>query len=563
LARGNHKEKAEMAHIVNDFYLPGYITDALKHRGKYHVAPHSMDGVLMQHLHVDPEVVSIIGQELRGRREELLRDTDLGDQESLARMFSGLERTVHQVERTDSAFRKEAMDILPRLSGFSPQMTNILLGSFSGLTMEQSSGSIHEVMLSPQATSEFVETSKGYARHYSGPVGTALMRMWARNRGRHRRHLSLPVTGGPQVITNIAAGNVPGISIMETFLTMMVGAASLGKNASAEPYFGPRFLEELGRLEREENLFPLSDLATLVTFSGGERRPLQELIQQGDHLQVTGGHDSRKTIDKMVRRLRYRSLRDFKRRVSGHWHKVSFDIVSRKYLDPRWRDVVAFNVAFDNSMFNTQGCLSAQQVFVEGHEAEVLQFADRLLSHMRAILVRLPKGDHPHQRLRDMYHWYENRSGITILTNLQDMQEYPLFVAYDGTPTEFAVYNGLNRSIIVRRLENLETDLPRLLGSGGRRDLLQSCGAAIPQHRLLGLAETLGKAGVNRIVAPGDIWNLRLNMDSWDGYLPPTDLVAPQLGYWTTVSFQDPDRELFEVERRNQALLSAYSEMEN
>ena len=552
-----------MTQIANDFYLPGYITDALRRQGKYQVTPHSADSIPMQHLHVDPEVVRIIGQELRARRAELLTGIDLDDQERMIKIFAGLERTIHQVERTDSAIRKEAMEILPRISGFSPQMMDILLGSFSGLTTGGGSESIHEVMLSPQATSEYVETPTGYARHYSGPVGAALTKLRARSMRGNQRQVSLPVTGGPQIITNIAAGNVPGISIMETFLSMLVGAASLGKNASAEPYFGPRFLEEVSRLEREENLFPLSDLASLVTFSGGDRRPLQELIQQGDHLQVTGGHDSRRTIDKTVRRLRHRSLRDLRRRVSGHWHKVSFDIVSRKYLDPIWRDIVAFNVAFDNSMFNTQGCLSAQQVFVEGHEAEVLQFADRLLSHMRAILVRLPKGDHPHQRLRDMYHWYENRSGITILTTLRDMQEYPLFVAYDSNPTEFAVYNGLNRSIIVRRLENLETDLPRLLGSGRKRDLLQSCGAAIPQHRLLKLAETLGKAGVNRIVAPGDIWNLRLNMESWDGYLPPIDLVAPQLGYWTTVSFQDPDQELLQVESRNRELLSAYSEMES
>jgi hypothetical protein len=549
-----------MTHIVDDFYLPAYITDALKQRGKYRIAAHLVGDVSIRHLHVDREVVQIIGQELRVRRAKLLTGTDLGDRGSLAQTLSGLKRTAHQVAHADSLIRREAMEILPRLSGFSPQMVNILLGSFSGLTRESSWESIFETTTLRRAASEFIETPTGYARHYSSAVGAALTRLGSSNgRSRQRRTMS----GRPQVITNIAAGNVPGISILLTFLSTAVGAASLGKNASAEPYFGPRFLQELNRLENEEGLFPLSDLATLITFSGSEWKPLQELVRQGDHLQVTGGHDSRRAIDKMVRRLRYKSLRDFRRRVSGHWHKVSFDVVSREYLAPEWRDVVAFNVAFDNSMFNTQGCLSAQQVFVEGHEAEVLQFAERILSHMRTILVRLPKGDHPNQRLRDTYEYYENRKGVTILTSLGDMREYPLFVAYDGTPTEFAVHNGLNRSIIVRRLENLETDLPRLLGSGARQDILQSCGAAIHQHRLLKLAETLGRAGVNRIVAAGDIWNMRLNRESWDGYLAPVDLIAPQFGYWTTISFQDPDQELVRVERRNRALLSACSDKEN
>ncbi len=79
---------------------------------------------------------------------------------------------------------------------------------------------------------------------------------------------------------------------------------------------------------------------------------------------------------------------------------------------------------------------------------------------------------------------------------------------------------------------------------------------AVPQERLLPIAEILGRAGVNRIVAAGSIWDLRLGVESWDGYLPPTDLVAPQLGYWATLSFHDSDQELLRVRARNEALLA-------
>ena len=85
---------------------------------------------------------------------------------------------------------------------------------------------------------------------------------------------------------------------------------------------------------------------------------------------------------------------------------------------------------------------------------------------------------------------------------------------------------------------------------------MQSCGVAIPQERLLGIAEILGQAGVNRIVAAGNIWDMRLGMESWDGYMPPTDLLAPQVGYWTTISFHDLDQELSRVQTRNKDLLS-------
>lgn len=547
-----------MAFIINDYFLPDYVEDALRKVGKLRVTESSLgDGIVVRHLLVDRDVLRIAGRALRNRRDELFGGVDIFDKEGLTERLSGLEGLMAEINRADSPLKKEALEILPQISGFSPEMVNILLSSLVNLSANGGPESANGALPPNRAALEFVETHNGRARYYSGPLGISWPTFLAASRRfRQRPVLPLPVTGMPSVVTNIAAGNVPGIPIMEAMLTVLVGAASLGKNASAEPYFGPRFLEELASLESQKGSFPLSDLMPLVTFPGTEGSLLEELIHQGDHLQVTGGLDSKKAIGRTVHRLRSRGLRDLKRRVSGHWHKVSFDIVANEYLCPEWIDAVAFNVAFDNSMYNTQGCLSAQQVFVEGSEAEVLQFAERFIDRMRAILQRLPKGARSQDRLRGMYQWCERRGGFTILTTLRDIQTYPFFVAYDGETKELAVYNALNRSIVIRRVNRLETDLSRLLGNGEKQDLLQSCGVAIPQQRLPGIAEILGRAGVNRIVVTGDIWNMRLGKESWDGYLPPTDLIAPQSGYWTTIAFHDLDQELVEVRARNEALLS-------
>jgi hypothetical protein len=547
-----------MAFVINDYFVPGYLEDALRKVGKLNVTATSPpgDGIVVRHLQVDRDVLNLAGRELRSRRHELLGGGDRVGWEDVSGRLSGLNALVTDICRGGSALREEALKVLPRTSGFSSEMVRILLDSFTGLMPEKAWYDTNGALPPNQAALEFVKMSSGYAKYYSGPLRVSLPKLLATSR-RHRARpvLPLPVTGIPRLVANIAAGNAPGIAIVEALLALFVGAASLGKNASAEPYFGSRLLAELAVLESRRGLFPLSDLVTLVTFQGTEQPLLEELVQQADHLQVTGGLDSQRDISRLVRRLRPRSPRDLKRRVSGHWHKVSFDVIANEYLRPEWGDTVAFNVAFDNSMFNTQGCLSAQQVFVEGREGEVLQFAERFVEHMRAILRGLPKGARPHDRLREMYEWYENRGGVTILTALRDMQTYPFFVACESETKEFAVYNALNRSILIRRVDRLETDLPRLLGIGEKRDLLQSCGVAVPQERLLGLAEILGRAGVNRIVAAGNIWNMRLGAESWDGYMPPTDLIAPQLGYWTTISFDDLDRELLRVEARNKALL--------
>jgi hypothetical protein len=535
-----------MTAVIDDYFLPAYIEHALKERGKFRVTESArQDRPGIRHLQVDWDVLRIIGRELRHRRDELFRQVDLRDRAGLVKRLSGLDDLATEVGGPDSVLRREALWILPQLTGFSPAMMGILLDSFA----EQVTGEIWKNVSSTlppnRAAQGFVRTANGYARYYPGPLEISLPGLLARRRCyAPRAALPWPITGIPHVVANVAAGNAPGISLIQSLMAASVGAGSLGKNATAEPYLGPRFLAKLASLEKQKGRFPLSDLMPLVTFRGTEWPLLEELIHQGDHLQATGGLDSKKTIGGMVRRLRWRSLRDLRRRVSGHWHKVSFDAVANEYLSPEWIDVVAANVAFDNSMFNTQGCLSAQQVFVEGTEAEVLRFAGRFIEQMRALLQRLPKGDQPHARLRETYAWCENRSGFTILTSMSDLQLYPFFAAYDGEAKQFAVYNGLNRSIIIRRVTHLETELARLLGHGEKQDLLQSCGVAVPQERLLGIAEVLGRAGVNRITAAGNIWNMHLGGESWDGYMPPTDLISPQLGYWTTIAFHDPDEEL-------------------
>jgi hypothetical protein len=540
--------------VIDDFFLPAYVETALDRAGKliFEHAP-AFDGLTLRHLAVDAEALHIIGRALRRRREVVLGARPSLDQEAVRARFAGVKAVVRRLECPGSPLREDTLEIVSRISGFSRPMVLLLLQSLVSLVTGDDL--VAEGGLPPNAAAfGMARTAHGYARYYSARPGLSVSRVLGWLGWREAPITPLPLTGLPRLVSNIAAGNVPGISIMQALLGVMVGAASLEKNASAEPYFGPRFFRALAAWERDKGGFPLSDLVALVTFPGADRSLLKALIHEGDHLQATGGLDSERDILRMVNRLRPRGWRDLKRRVSGHWHKVSFDVVAREFLEPAWLDTVAYNVAFDNTMFNTQGCLSAQQVFVEGTPAAALRFAERYKAHMRTLLAQIPKGAAPQARLRKMYHWHERRPDTSLLTTLHEMAQYPFAVVYDDAPTEFAVYNALNRAIVIRRVDDLASALPRLLGRGERRGLLQSCGAAIPEARLLPLAALLGRAGVNRVVAAGAIWDLRLGLESWDGYLSPLDLVAPQRGYWTTVSFHDPEAEVRRIHERDRAL---------
>jgi hypothetical protein len=536
--------------VIPDYFLPAYVEKALKQAGLFHVhqVPSEPGSSLtIEHLDVTAPMLRLIGDQLRQRQAALI-----GHKQYSERM-AGLKLLANDLCRPDSAFRQEALSVVCQLSGFSPEMIALLLNSF-GEMFGMVQPDIGPVEFSyPQSGPGFTKSPFGYAHFYSD-WPDAIQKYLGSGKKNSGGTPPAKLEGLPRLVTSIAAGNVPGISVLQAFFPLLIGAACLTKNSSSEPYFGGRFLTELAALEETNQLFPCSDLVVLLTFPGRDRTLLEEIIHQGDHVVATGGHDSKREILGMVNRLRIRGQRDLLRRTSGHWHKVSFDVVTQEYLTPAWIEKVAYNVAFDNSMFNTQGCLSCQQVFVEGSETQVLEFSKKFVEQMKIILARLPKGCDAEAGLREMYHQCEKTPGVKILTGLRDMLADPFFVAYEGQPAQFAVFNALNRSIMIRRVENLEVDLPRLL-KGVPDDLLQSCGAAIPETRLFKLADILGRAGVNRIVPVGDIWNMVPGLESWDGYLPPADMIHAQHGYWTTIKFHDPSRAIEETYSRNRALL--------
>jgi hypothetical protein len=213
-------------------------------------------------------------------------------------------------------------------------------------------------------------------------------------------------------------------------------------------------------------------------------------------------------------------------------------------------------VAVDNSMFNTQGCLSAQQVFVEGTPEQVLAFARLVTARMEEVARQLPKGAEPLAGLREMYTHYEGKPDVVVLTRLGEMTEHPFFVACDFSPHDFAAFNALNRSLLVRRVQDMD-HLAGMLRTVPDRDIFQSCGLAVGEDRLRDIADMLGRAGITRIVSVGDIWNMRPDLDSWDGNLKPLDLIAPKSGYWMTVRFRSPVAELGAVHQRNRRLLAS------
>lgn len=532
--------------MIKDYYLPHYICKELQKRDLFHETESSFAGDnTIKHLEITPPVIRCIAESLRRRRDELLHKNVI----SPGHLYKGLQEFITRMhdERTD--FMKEVLDILPGLSGFHVSMIKLLLKLCDGLLPEAI-----DTESPPQniAASRFVPYTYGYLRFFPGNFISPFTQLpWKRKQPVFSLHLKKP----PLLIVNILAGNVPGIAITPALLASIVGAASLGKNSSLEPYFGPRFFSELARIETTGNYFPFTDLHVLISFSSRNKQLVKALCNAGDHIQAMGGDDVKKALLRLIKKQPGKNSNKKKIRLSGHWHKVSFDVIGSEMLTPEWMKMIAFNTAFDNSIYNTFGCLSAQQLFIEGSEESILRFAEYYIRSMKEILSSLPVSHDVFRLLRKMYFWYENKPGYTILTSQKDMKLFPFFVVYDNKSVQFSTYHVLNRSLIIRRISDLETDLPQILKKPAKKGVLQSCGIALHQSRFLRVAEILGHLGVSRVVPCGDIWNMKYRGDSWDGYLAPYDIISKKAFFWMTVSITNMEKQLKDVYMRNKQWL--------
>ena len=479
---------------VQDWYLPPPVEDALRRAGLWYVTRQERNGLEVEHLEAGPAAIHRIGEELR----------------RLARPVFGKGRTARrEVARSlsdpGSALRREVDEVLPRVSDSSPEMFRLHVAVVSRL-LER----IDEEFPSPgRTTAGFVETPTGAVRHYLPVPSAATFLACLPLPG--RLLAGVPWTDLPRVVTNVAGGRVPGISVLQALLALRTGAASLGLESSDLACLGPRILRELARVEEEGGSTSCAHALALVGHLDAEASAA--LVDAGDHLCIAGPKGIGHTFRRIHRRLRLAGRRGLRRRMSVQGHGAGFDVVSREYLEGAMADAVAFDVALDAAVCVSGTFLCAREVLVEGEEREVRVFGERVLDHAHGLRLRLDGGPRP------------EATG-----------------AYDQTP-------------VLCRVADLDRDLPRLLGVGKRSGALHSAGVAVPLSRLIPIADRLGRAGVRRIVPVGALWDPTTGLESWGRFLSPTDVADRRCGWWTSLTCRDPDADVRASRQRAERLL--------
>ncbi|MBI4518273.1 MAG: hypothetical protein HY699_20935 [Deltaproteobacteria bacterium] len=292
---------------------------------------------------------------------------------------------------------------------------------------------------------------------------------------------------GPPLMLHIVSGNIPALAAVPIALSLAVKSAALVKESRGDRVFPPLFIESLRAIDGE-----LGSCAASLYWMGG-RVDVEVAAFAAADLVVAAGDDA--TIADITRRVPGRFI--------GHGHRISFAVIAREARQEA--EAIAARLAYDVAVWDQQGCLSPQLVYVErGGALGVERFAAELCRQLELAAIELP----PRQlsvedaagvlRFRQEAEWRAVR-GEEVLV-LVSPGGTGGTVVYDAKPA--FVPTPLNRTVWVKPVDTL-AELPPLLAPA--RPYLEAAGLAAPPARQADLSALLTRAGVHRLCPLGEM----------------------------------------------------------
>jgi hypothetical protein len=293
---------------------------------------------------------------------------------------------------------------------------------------------------------------------------------------------------GPDLIVHVSAGNVPGLSLPTVVMGLLAKSAVLLKPGAGEPVLAALVARSLAELDQE-----MGSCVAAAYWPGGTADLDQVILSRADVLIVEGSDESVAAIRSAAQG-----------RVLGFGRRVSLAVVAREATSDI--EGVAAAIARDVSLYDQQGCLSPQVVYVErGGAANPTEVAESIGKALISVARELPRGtltsaEHVAVRsFREQAEWRAVAGEDTRV--LGDPSDTGPTVLYEADPSFQPTC--LNRTVRVKPLDRLE-DLPAHLGSWA--GLVEAIGAAGPEARIRDLALTLaGCSSASRICPLGQM----------------------------------------------------------
>jgi hypothetical protein len=296
---------------------------------------------------------------------------------------------------------------------------------------------------------------------------------------------------GPSLTTHIFSGNVPGLPAISLIHALLVKSACLGKPASEEPVFPALFARSIAAVDAK-----LARAVAILPWPGGNHVVEQAAFRASQAVVASGS-------DEAIESIRGRVPPAV--RFVGYGHKLSFAVIGREVLDPATADQLADRLAYDVSLFDQQGCVSAHLVYVErGGQITPQDFAERLAVAMAGFERSMSRGlltveeAAAIQQARTAAEFSELRDEAVRLFASEGGTAWT--VIYQDDPA--FVPSCLNRVVRVKAVTDL-ADVAGLVRPFSRH--LQSVGTAVSRQRRERLAEALAPLGVCRICSIGEM----------------------------------------------------------
>lgn len=466
----------EEPHSPQNFILSGLSTPQL---GRRRLSHPSFDSTLIYHehrertklgfpcphftLHVRSSIFSLVSLLSVARLNKIVDRLLLAREQALLtrsvdNIATCLDHVVARFLDPTSTEHQEAIAGLPKETGLSPEMIRHTLPLlFAEYRREKLLAAIDDELGSRKILDESTPSTTGMRK-----------------------------AQGPPLVSQVLAGNIPGAGIDGIIFALLVKSATLVKTASAASLLPTLFARCLTQVYPD-----LGVCVSVVTWPGGRTELEDVAFSRADVVVASGSEESLAAIRTRVRG-----------RLIGYGHKVSFSVIAKEALSKNV-EALAHRAAYDVALFDQQGCLSPQLIYVEeGGAISPNAFALLLAQGLKHWQQKLPRGKIAPEasmairRARDEAEWQALAGKDPVLHTSPNGTEWTVIYEADSTFTPSPLF----RTMRVKPLPSLAQLAPLL---APWRSYLEAVGLAASSDRTGILSSALGQVGVSRICPIG------------------------------------------------------------
>jgi hypothetical protein len=502
-----------MAETFKGYYLPPSLADVER---KLEMEERSLGDARMLVPRLKPEDAYAIASTLRANQSKVTTILPATTADIFDRAIS--------LWKDDTRPEKQAaMKYLPALTDLAPAMIERFLFGTLFKIDRRAIEACQALRLDEAAFRQFIplEGTGTYLKGYMGLLG------------RTRFRLNATTPASVKLVTFITPPGTSGYwECLGLLLGSMMPTSTVVKTDPGQPLFAPMFARSVAAISPD-----IGETFAVIPWRGSDALIEDAFIRQSNAVNVVGSTETRKAIESKINEMKQRQRLEIK----GCYHSgmSGLELIAKEYAT---RDVARL-AAMDG--IGNEGYMCASPAF--GHFVErggplsPEQFAEALAEEAGRLSQAIPQMP-VHRAARDKK-MAEIRAAPDNGRRVITAPGQDFAVIYE--PKASLKPEGLDRLFRVMPVDHIEDVLPLLKPWTAS---LQTAGIAVPDSRLMDLADRLGKAGISSLRVTGTMTQPKLG-EAWDGNLPVLEYYLPDAARWVSINAISVDREIGQLIR--------------